>query len=82
MGAAAAETSAAGCPPERTGLSKTRLSMGGAGEAAVGSGAGEIPVADVSADVEVIPPDRINEAYGRTLASDVRYRFVVDMKAL
>jgi uncharacterized zinc-type alcohol dehydrogenase-like protein len=35
---------------------------------------------DVTADVEVISPDRIGEAYERTLKSDVRYRFVIDMR--
>ncbi|MBK9154170.1 MAG: NAD(P)-dependent alcohol dehydrogenase [Chloracidobacterium sp.] len=35
---------------------------------------------NVTADVEVITPDRIEEAYDRTIKSDVRYRFVVDMK--
>jgi uncharacterized zinc-type alcohol dehydrogenase-like protein len=34
----------------------------------------------VTADVEVITPDRIEEAYDRTLKSDVRYRFVIDMQ--
>ena len=29
-------------------------------------------------DVEVIRPDQINEAYRRTLAADVKYRFVID----
>ncbi|GGC07114.1 hypothetical protein GCM10010972_20530 [Cellulomonas carbonis] len=32
----------------------------------------------IGAEVEVIPADRINEAYERVLASDVRYRFVID----
>lgn len=32
----------------------------------------------LGADVEVISADRINEAYERVLASDVRYRFVID----
>lgn len=32
----------------------------------------------LGADVEVIGADRINEAYERVLASDVRYRFVID----
>jgi uncharacterized zinc-type alcohol dehydrogenase-like protein len=32
----------------------------------------------LGADVEVIDAARINEAYGRVLASDVRYRFVID----
>ena len=36
---------------------------------------------NVTADVEVISPDRIEEAYDRTVRSDVRYRFVVDMKS-
>jgi uncharacterized zinc-type alcohol dehydrogenase-like protein len=35
---------------------------------------------DVTADVEVITPDRIEEAYDRTVKADVRYRFVIDMK--
>jgi len=33
------------------------------------------------ADVEVIEPSKINEAYERMLKSDVRYRFVIDTKA-
>ncbi|MEV6104046.1 NAD(P)-dependent alcohol dehydrogenase [Streptomyces sp. NPDC051940] len=32
----------------------------------------------LGADIEVISADRINEAYERVLASDVRYRFVID----
>jgi len=36
----------------------------------------------VAADVEVIPIQNINEAYERTLKSDVRYRFVIDMASL
>lgn len=35
---------------------------------------------DIVADVEVISPDRIEEAYDRTIRSDVRYRFVIDMQ--
>jgi uncharacterized zinc-type alcohol dehydrogenase-like protein len=31
-------------------------------------------------DVEVIEADYINEAYERTVASDVKYRFVIDAK--
>jgi uncharacterized zinc-type alcohol dehydrogenase-like protein len=37
---------------------------------------------DVTAEIEVIAPDYINEAYGRVLASDVRYRFVIDTSSL
>ncbi len=33
---------------------------------------------DVRPEIEVITPDYINEAYQRVLASDVRYRFVID----
>jgi uncharacterized zinc-type alcohol dehydrogenase-like protein len=36
----------------------------------------------IGADVEVIPADRVNEAYQRVLASDVRYRFVIDAATL
>jgi alcohol dehydrogenase (NADP+) len=32
----------------------------------------------IASDVEVIAADQINEAYERVLASDVRYRFVID----
>ena len=32
----------------------------------------------IGAEVEVIAADQINEAYERVLASDVRYRFVID----
>ncbi|SDE85572.1 uncharacterized zinc-type alcohol dehydrogenase-like protein [Blastococcus fimeti] len=36
----------------------------------------------IGAEVEVIAADRINEAYERVLASDVRYRFVIDAATL
>ncbi len=32
----------------------------------------------IGADIEVIAADKVNEAYERVLASDVRYRFVID----
>jgi alcohol dehydrogenase (NADP+) len=32
--------------------------------------------------VEVIPIQKINEAYERTIKADVRYRFVVDIASL
>jgi uncharacterized zinc-type alcohol dehydrogenase-like protein len=35
---------------------------------------------NIVSDVEVIKPDRIEEAYDRTVKSDVRYRFVIDMQ--
>ena len=37
---------------------------------------------DVRPEIEVITPDYINEAYERVLASDVRYRFVIDTSTL
>jgi uncharacterized zinc-type alcohol dehydrogenase-like protein len=36
----------------------------------------------VTADVEVIPIQKINEAYERMLRSDVKYRFVIEMTSL
>jgi uncharacterized zinc-type alcohol dehydrogenase-like protein len=36
----------------------------------------------VASDVEVIPIQKINEAYERVLKSDVHYRFVIDMSSL
>jgi uncharacterized zinc-type alcohol dehydrogenase-like protein len=37
---------------------------------------------NITADVEVIPIQKINEAYKRMLNSDVKYRFVIDMSSL
>lgn len=37
---------------------------------------------NITADVEVIPIQRINEAYERMLKSDVKYRFSIDMASL
>jgi uncharacterized zinc-type alcohol dehydrogenase-like protein len=36
----------------------------------------------IGSEVEVISADKINEAYERVLASDVRYRFVIDTSTL
>jgi uncharacterized zinc-type alcohol dehydrogenase-like protein len=36
----------------------------------------------LGAEIEVISADKINEAYERVLASDVRYRFVIDVASL
>lgn len=36
----------------------------------------------ITSDVEVIPIQRINEAYERLVKSDVKYRFVIDMASL
>jgi uncharacterized zinc-type alcohol dehydrogenase-like protein len=37
---------------------------------------------NITADVEVIPMAKINEAYERMLKGDVKYRFVIDMATL
>ena len=37
---------------------------------------------EITSDVEVIPIQKINEAYERMLRGDVRYRFVVDLDSL
>lgn len=37
---------------------------------------------DVTPEIEIIAPDYINEAYERVVASDVRYRFVIDTAGL
>jgi len=36
----------------------------------------------VTCDIEVIPAQKINEAYERVIKSDVRYRFVIDISTL
>jgi len=36
----------------------------------------------IVSEVEVIAADQVNEAYERVLASDVRYRFVIDTSTL
>jgi uncharacterized zinc-type alcohol dehydrogenase-like protein len=37
---------------------------------------------NITADVEVIPIQKVNEAYKRLLKSDVKYRFSIDMASL
>ena len=37
---------------------------------------------NITSDVEVIPIQKVNEAYGRLLKSDVKYRFSIDMASL
>ena len=36
----------------------------------------------ITADIEMIPIQHINDAYERLLKSDVKYRFVIDMASL
>jgi len=37
---------------------------------------------NITSDVEIIPIQQINEAYGRMVKSDVKYRFSIDMASL
>ncbi len=37
---------------------------------------------NIASDVELIPIQKINEAYTRMARGDVKYRFVIDMKTL
>ena len=37
---------------------------------------------NITADVEVIPAQKINEAYERVVKSDIKYRFSIDMSTL
>ena len=36
----------------------------------------------ITCEIEVIPMEKINEAYERMLKSDVKYRFVIDVARL
>ena len=36
----------------------------------------------ITSDIEIIPIQKVNEAYERLLKSDVKYRFVIDMDSL
>ncbi|UDY25351.1 NAD(P)-dependent alcohol dehydrogenase [Nocardioides sp. Kera G14] len=79
-----------GMPPEP--MSLHIGSVIGGGKALAGSNIGGIPQTQemlvfcaehgLGADIEVISADQINEAYERVLASDVRYRFVIDTATL
>jgi len=78
-----------GVPPEPTVFHQGSLIMGN--RILAGSLIGGIPETQemldfcaehgVTSDVEVITPDRIEEAYDRTIKADVRYRFVIDMQS-
>ncbi|MGC9952735.1 MAG: NAD(P)-dependent alcohol dehydrogenase [Rhizomicrobium sp.] len=37
---------------------------------------------NIASDIEIIPIQKVNEAYDRIVKSDVRYRFVIDMASL
>jgi len=36
----------------------------------------------ITSDVEIIPMQKINDAYERMLKSDVKYRFVIDLDSM
>ena len=36
----------------------------------------------IGADVEVIPIQKINDAFERTIRGEVKYRFVIDLQSL
>ena len=39
-------------------------------------------IRNITSDIEVIPIQKINEAYDRMVRNDVRYRFVIDLSTL
>jgi uncharacterized zinc-type alcohol dehydrogenase-like protein len=79
-----------GAPPEPLAVSAFSLIFGR--RSVSGSNIGGIPETqemldfcgehNITADVEVIPIQKVNEAYARLLRSDVKYRFAIDMASL
>lgn len=79
-----------GIPEKPTPVSSFSLIMGR--KSLAGSGIGGIKETqemldfcskhNIVCDIELIPAEKINEAYERVLKSDVRYRFVIDMATL
>jgi uncharacterized zinc-type alcohol dehydrogenase-like protein len=79
-----------GAPPKPMSVSSFGLIMGR--RSLSGSPIGGIPETqemldfcgkhNITADVEVIPIQKVNEAYERLLKSDVKYRFSIDMASL
>src|SRR2546428_3541961 len=79
-----------GIPPEPTPVSA--WSLVGGNRRLAGSSIGGIPETqemleycarhEIGADVEVIPIQKVNEAYERMIRNDVRYRFVIDIASL
>ncbi len=79
-----------GIPPEPTPVSA--WSLIGGNRRLAGSSIGGIPETqemldycarhEIGADVEVIPIQKVNEAYERMIRNDVRYRFVIDVASL
>lgn len=79
-----------GAPPKPLGVSAFSLIMGN--RSLSGSNIGGLPETqemldfcgehNITADVEVIPIQNVNEAYERLLKSDVKYRFAINMASL
>jgi uncharacterized zinc-type alcohol dehydrogenase-like protein len=79
-----------GAPPNPLALSAFALIFGR--RSVSGSNIGGLPETqemldfcgqhNITADVEVIPIQKVNEAYERLLKSDVKYRFSIDMASL
>jgi len=79
-----------GAPPKPLAVTAFALIMGN--RSFSGSNIGGIPQTqemldfcgkhNITADVEVIPIQKVNEAYERLLRSDVKYRFSIDMASL
>ena len=79
-----------GVPPEPTPVAAMSLIRGN--RRLAGSAIGGIPETqemldycarhEIGADVEVIPIQKVNEAYERMIRNDVRYRFVIDLASL
>ena len=78
--------------PEHPHPSPTVFSLMMARRSLAGSGIGGIPETqemlnfcadkNIVSDIEMIPAQKISDAYERMLKSDVKYRFVIDMKSL
>jgi uncharacterized zinc-type alcohol dehydrogenase-like protein len=79
-----------GAPPKPLGVASFNLIMGR--KSVSGSPIGGLPETQemldfcgkhsITSDVEVIPIQKINEAYERLMKSDVKYRFSIDMASL
>jgi alcohol dehydrogenase (NADP+) len=79
-----------GAPPKPLALNAFALIFGN--RSVSGSNIGGIPQTqemldfcgshNITADVEVIPIQKVNEAYDRLVKSDVKYRFAIDMASL
>jgi uncharacterized zinc-type alcohol dehydrogenase-like protein len=78
--------------PEHPHPSPTVFNLIFARRSLAGSGIGGIPETqemldfcsknNIVSDIERIPIQKINEAYGRMQKGDVKYRFVIDLKSL